>query len=181
MTAIDVDKVDGGAFLLNDCAAKNVTGKQSMFLIRHGDRWDYSHPEWKKSSPKRPGDPSLSDLGFAQARATGRHLAKVLKEDNFDVSQLVVISSPFLRTLQTANEIVAQIEIAFPAAPSPAIKLECAVWEIDGNNGINHKSLPSPYGEDMDLLLLERHQYYPRIDLKYKSMFVPTVPGQCIY
>jgi hypothetical protein len=43
---------------------------QALYLIRHGDRWDYANPEWKASA-KRPGDPPLSTLGHVQARETG--------------------------------------------------------------------------------------------------------------
>jgi len=157
--------------------SSSQTGKQSMFIIRHGDRWDYSHPEWKKSNPTRPGDPSLSDLGFAQARDTGRYLGQLLKREKFDLSQLIVLASPFLRTIQTANEIVAQIEQSDPASTnSPSIKLECSVWEIDGDDGINHRSLPSPNGLDMGKIIYERQQYFPRIDTTYNSLFVPEIP-----
>jgi broad specificity phosphatase PhoE len=168
---------------------------QSMFVIRHGDRWDYSHPEWKQNNPKRPGDPSLSDLGFQQARETGQFLAKLFLEsqdnqkdnsEQFDVSQLVVLSSPFLRTVQTANEIVGELEKHFPSSSSQSstnttsIKLECAVWEIDGHDGINHRSLPSPNGRDTSVIIEERHPYFPRVDRSYESLFTPALPGKSI-
>jgi len=149
---------------------------QSMFIIRHGDRWDYTHPEWKQSKPRRPGDPSLSDLGFEQARETGRFLAKVFQKEQFDLSEIVVLVSPFLRTIQTANEIVGEIERLCPTFGTIQLKLECSVWEVDGSEECFHCSLPSPNGRDMAYVVEERFQYFPRVDRSHQSFFIPELP-----
>jgi broad specificity phosphatase PhoE len=43
-----------------------------IYLMRHGDRWDFAHPEWEVQMRELgygTWDPSLSPLGHKQARA----------------------------------------------------------------------------------------------------------------
>ena len=85
--------------------------RQYLFIIRHGDRWDYSHPEWKKLSTSRLGDSPLSPLGHSQAREVGEFLDAYLSERNL-AHDITWLSSPFLRCLQTSNEALNAMKIA---------------------------------------------------------------------
>ena len=149
----------------NDLTEHALNGNQYLFVIRHGDRWDYSHPEWRDSA-KRRGDPPLSTLGHQQAHETGVFLDKMLAGMTHD--RITWLSSPFLRTLQTSDVALN----AFQAIDSSQIKIlpEYSIFELDGHNGVFHKDLPD---------LEERKLYFPRLDESYQSLFVPELPGKC--
>lgn len=77
-----------------------------MFMtIRHGERADFLA---KPVPIKRDYDPHLTDTGKLQAKATGKYLKKFISE-NIPHPIIYVFSSPFLRVLQTAAEIVKEI------------------------------------------------------------------------
>jgi hypothetical protein len=137
---------------------------QYLFVIRHGDRWDYHHPEWLETA-KRCGDPPLSTLGHQQARETGLFLDKLLAGYTHD--NITWLSSPFLRTLQTSDDALN----AFQKVDSGQIAIlpEYSVFEMDGHDGQLHKDLPD---------LEERKCYFPRLDESHKSLFVPELPGK---
>jgi len=140
---------------------------QSIFVVRHGDRWDYQHPEWKETAD-RVGDPSLSTLGHDQARQVGQFLDHALVKDDIHADQITLLSSPFLRTVQTSNEILAAMKhTKGNVVDTVKIKPEYCVFELDMWGGDYHSSLP-----DMD----ERRCYFPRLEDDYETMFVPSLP-----
>ena len=133
---------------------------QSLFIVRHGDRWDYENREWAKTSP-RPGDPPLSARGHRQARETGIFLNSFLQ----DMNEITWLSSPFLRCLQTSNE--AMNALSFEDSNKLQINPEYSIFEWDGKGGEWHESLPP---------IEERTHYFPRLNATYESLFVPTLP-----
>jgi hypothetical protein len=141
---------------------------QYLYIIRHGDRYDYENPGWSATST-RPGDPPLSALGHQQARETGLFLQSLWAADGIDLdegaSDITWLSSPFLRCLQTSNE--ALNAMTMPDAKAISILPEYSVFEWDGHGGTWHASLPE---------LEERQHYFPRLDMSYESMFVPPLP-----
>jgi broad specificity phosphatase PhoE len=143
--------------------------RQYLFVIRHGDRWDYSNPEWKKLSTSRLGDSPLSTLGHQQAREVGNFLDSWLADRNLTAEDITWLSSPFLRCLQTSNEALnafSRVDVmTTPILP------EYSIFEWDGHNGEWHKDLPP---------LKERKHYFPRLDLSYEGFFEPPMPGMCL-
>jgi Histidine phosphatase superfamily (branch 1) len=135
--------------------------RQYVFVIRHGDRWDYSFPEWKELSTSRCGDSPLSPLGHEQARQVGTFLKSYLEERNL-TKDIVWMSSPFLRCVQTSDGALNAMGLPNKILP------EYSIFEWDGHGGAWHKDLPS---------LEERKHYFPRLDLEYETFFVPTLPG----
>ncbi|KAK9831037.1 hypothetical protein WJX74_000851 [Apatococcus lobatus] len=85
--------------------------QQVLITMRHGQRLDDIEPDWRVTTD-RPWDPPLSPEGLRQARAAAEVLQK------YEVDQLV--SSPFVRCLQTTKELERDLhgcpaaEIAFP-------------------------------------------------------------------
>lgn len=73
--------------------------KQSLFVMRHGERMDNYDPQWADSAP-RPWDPPLTDEGKLQAWRTGQKL----RREGGNITR--VFCSPFLRCVQTAAEVV---------------------------------------------------------------------------
>jgi len=164
------------------------TQSQSLYIIRHGDRYDYQHPEWKEeTSPNynpniRKGDPSLSTLGFQQARQVGRYLDAIMTKENIAAEDITLLSSPFLRTIQTANELLSQMQMTqtrmrtnantntntstknmhtctcTSASEYVEIHLESSIWELDLWDQKWHQSLPN----DMS----ERMHYFPRVNAR---------------
>jgi len=140
--------------------------RQYLFVIRHGDRWDYSYPSWRKRPTSRKGDSPLSPLGHQQAGDVGRFLDSWLTERNFTANDITWMSSPFLRCIQTSNGAISafrDIDISSDFKILP----EYSIFEWDGHNGEWHKDLPS---------MEERVHYFPRVDINHESLFVPSMP-----
>ena len=79
-------------------------------IVRHGEREDDSTNKKRRSAIGY--DPSLSEIGEQQARLTGRYILEkyLLKENSHMRDNLKIISSPFLRTLQTAAIIAREVK-----------------------------------------------------------------------
>ena len=69
-----------------------------VWVARHGERQDSVDPNWEATA-ERVHDPWLTELGRWAAWRVGRRFAE--NEDGFDA----VYASPFLRTVETADEI----------------------------------------------------------------------------
>jgi broad specificity phosphatase PhoE len=67
---------------------------QTVWIARHGNRQDFADPDWADTAD-RPHDPGLSPDGVEQVRQLARRAATI------DVDRIV--SSPFLRAVQTAQ------------------------------------------------------------------------------
>lgn len=137
---------------------------QSLFIIRHGDRWDYAHPEWRTTA-QRKGDPPLSTLGHQQARETGAFLDALFAEEGITAENVTWLSSPFLRTLQTSDDMInsfAKVDM-----DSVDVNPDNSVWELDGHGGKLHADLPP---------IEERKKYFPRVNAEYESLFTPELP-----
>mmetsp|Transcript_6266 Transcript_6266/g.7291 ORF Transcript_6266/g.7291 Transcript_6266/m.7291 type:complete len:299 (+) Transcript_6266:64-960(+) len=145
----------------------DTSRSQTLFIVRHGDRWDYSHPEWS-STAARPGDPPLSSLGHRQARDVGRYLDEVFARENIHARDITLLSSPFLRCIQTSNELLSEFhKTQGDVAETVSIQPEYSVFELDSKDRGWHASLPT---------LAERKCYFPRMEEAHESMFVPTLP-----
>jgi len=155
--------------------------KQYLFIVRHGDRWDYAHPDWKQTA-NRWGDPPLSNLGHQQARETGMFLDSVIaKTPEIAASDFKLLCSPFLRTIQTADGILSQFKhTSGDVSENVSICPENSIWELDPKgDGALHAFLPD---------LQERVCYFPRLETSHESLFTPSLPGKflngsfpCVY
>jgi broad specificity phosphatase PhoE len=72
--------------------------KRTLYFVRHGLREDFENPAWKESCGN-PWDPPLSANGRGQAADVGAFFA--------DKKIHSIFSSPFLRTLETAQAVAA--------------------------------------------------------------------------
>lgn len=148
--------------------SKNYNNVQYLYIIRHGDRWDYENRNWTSS---RSGDPPLSRLGHIQARETGVFLQSHLLQNNCRLEDITFLASPFLRTIQTMNEIIDQLG-DLPSQTQTSLSQvkilpEYSIFEWDGHNGEWHACLPDIH---------ERVHYFPRIDPTHESLFIPELP-----
>lgn len=87
---------------------------QVFWIMRHGDRLNNVDRRWKKTA-QFPHDTPLSELGHSQAQDVATHIIKN------DPHIKHIISSPFLRALETANPLSKQLNLP--------IKVEKSVWE----------------------------------------------------
>ena len=124
---------------------------QIVWIARHGNRLDFVNPDWFLTA-ERPYDPPLSDGGVMQAQQLGQRL----KSENI----AHIFASPFLRTVQTANEVAEALDLP--------IKVESGLSEW-----LNPQWMPS-MPEKLPLEVL--HQQYPRIDLSYTSRVIAEYP-----
>jgi broad specificity phosphatase PhoE len=121
--------------------------RANFFVIRHGDRFDMGSPEiWKekcKDGVYDHHDTPLSRDGHKQARITAQYLVKsgIVPDDIF--------SSPYLRTMQTAEEIADAFNIV--------VKVEKGLSEG------YHRRVQDP----------EKRAAFPYLDLNYKSLVIP--------
>ena len=116
--------------------------QQTVWIARHGNRIDFVNPEWFNTA-ERPYDPHLSDDGILQAQKLANHLIGT------NITQ--IFASPFLRTVQTANEVAKVLDLD--------IKLDWGLCEW-----LNHEWMPAM---PETLSLEELVQSYSRIDLSY--------------
>lgn len=77
--------------------------EQHVVVMRHGERRDNVEPLWASRASRR-WDPPVTEEGKIYAFKEGRDF---LKNFNFPIHRVFV--SPFLRCLQTANEVIAAL------------------------------------------------------------------------
>jgi broad specificity phosphatase PhoE len=75
---------------------------RAVWIIRHADRLDFEDPTWFRTAP-HPHDPPLSPSGHARARA----LAERLRQERI----AHIVSSPFIRAVETAHAIADLLEL----------------------------------------------------------------------
>jgi broad specificity phosphatase PhoE len=124
---------------------------QTLWLARHAHRLDFVRPEWFDTAIY-PYDPPLSELGNSQSI--------VLAEQLSQVSIDRIFTSPFLRTIQTADPLARILQLP--------IQLEwglcewlCADWT---------RSFPATTP------LAQLKEDYHSIDLAYDSLVIPPYP-----
>lgn len=124
---------------------------QTVWIARHGNRLDFVNPDWFLTA-KRPYDPPLSDDGVVQARQLGQRLV--------GAGIAHIFASPFLRTVQTANQVAETLDLP--------IKIESGLSEW-----LNPSWMPAMPEKTPPKVLAEQ---FPRIDLSYNSRVVANYP-----
>ena len=120
----------------------------NIYLIRHGDRYNWLDRDWNKKVVVCGGllvDSPLSPVGHQQARETAMKLQ--------DVQADGILTSPYLRTIQTA--------VPFAEQKGLPICIEHGLAEV------NH--IPNLLPD-----VLRRYLYFPHIDTDYTSMIMPV-------
>lgn len=98
-----------------------MTIVKRIYIIRHGERVDHVHPEWKKTAAI-PYDPPLTDAGVYMAQKCGEALlhdiTRVLNINQSEISShVMMVSSPFLRCLTTSQQIATSLSIKYGIEP----------------------------------------------------------------
>lgn len=79
-----------------------MPGQQTVWIARHGNRLDFVEPEWHRTA-RNPFDPPLSEDGVIQATKLGERL----KTEGI----ARIYSSPFLRAVETAQQVAACLDL----------------------------------------------------------------------
>ena len=124
---------------------------QTVWIARHGNRLDFVNPEWFNTA-QRPYDPPLSEDGIEQAKQLGQRLV------GEGIAHIFV--SPFLRTVQTANQVANILDLP--------MKLESGLSEW-----LNPAWMPTA-PERLPFEVLQEH--FPRIDSSYTSRVIAQYP-----
>jgi broad specificity phosphatase PhoE len=124
---------------------------QTLWLIRHADRLDFIQPEWFDTA-LYPFDPPLAPSGFDRARLLAQELSQI--------SVGRIFTSPFLRTIQTADPLARVLDVPMQLEWGLCEWL-CQDWT---------PALPDTTSID-DLM-----RDYPRIDQNYRSLVLPCYP-----
>mmetsp|Transcript_15240 Transcript_15240/g.23719 ORF Transcript_15240/g.23719 Transcript_15240/m.23719 type:complete len:224 (+) Transcript_15240:27-698(+) len=121
-----------------------------VYVVRHAEREDYSKSNWMAEYPYlHSSDPPLADKGFRQAKATAQ---RFLDDELLRPLPGVIITSPYIRCVQTANEI--------------ATVLDVSIWVEPGFSEVQNGGTYPPHFLKID----ELKKRYPRIDESYKPI-----------
>eukprot|EP01060_Flectonema_neradi_P012909 TRINITY_DN19697_c0_g1_i1.p1 TRINITY_DN19697_c0_g1~~TRINITY_DN19697_c0_g1_i1.p1 ORF type:complete len:271 (+),score=33.08 TRINITY_DN19697_c0_g1_i1:110-922(+) len=104
--------------------------EQIVYIVRHGHRIDDFDPTWSEGTD-RPYDPPLTPEGIETASKVGVEFSE-LPDDEKPVH---VISSPFIRCVQTAVEIAKKLGI-------PTVCINYSIGEIHSEQVLKHSSEP---------------------------------------
>lgn len=75
-----------------------------LFVVRHGERADNINMGHPRHEPYEvPDDPHLTKRGLEQAKAAGTKILSMIKDKK--ITNVRVVSSPFVRCLMTAQQI----------------------------------------------------------------------------
>ena len=142
-----------------------------IYLIRHGDRFDYAHPLWLEDATNNnclTTDPPLSELGHRQAAETAKYMKMLCQKEHrsapanedFNESQEhihKILVSPYLRVIQTA--VPTSVALGIP------LQIETGLSEAHATPNV----LPSSK---------ERFAYFPQINTNYTPLLnVSATPG----
>ena len=171
---------------------QNYDNQEVMIVIvRHGARED-DVPNRKRKS-EVIYDPSLSSLGEDQSHITGKYIANKFMSnvDNRIENTVMIISSPFLRTLQTAVIIAREINCTkvhvwdpmceelkddlFDCFPLPGINFYMHDIKILGEKFFKGNDVEITKIEDPDGIILPCH--YPE-KKENKMSNIPVVRAQ---
>ncbi|WP_414529274.1 histidine phosphatase family protein [Nodularia chucula] len=124
---------------------------QIVWIARHANRLDFVYPDWFLTAEKRY-DPPLSDDGVVQTQ----QLAKRLQAEKISH----IFTSPFLRTVQTANAVAEVLDLP--------IKLETGLSEWLNSDWMTEAP--------ETLSISELAALFPRIDPSYTPRFAAEYP-----
>jgi broad specificity phosphatase PhoE len=124
---------------------------KTLWLVRHAHRWDFVQPEWFETATYRY-DPPLSPQGFDQAASL------VEKFSSITINR--IYTSPFLRTIQTADPLARSLQLS--------IQLEWGLCEWLCQSWTSELPKTTPINE----LITD----YPCIDTTYQSLVIPCYP-----
>jgi broad specificity phosphatase PhoE len=124
---------------------------QTLWLVRHAHRLDFIQPEWFDTATYRY-DPPLSAEGFDRSHS----LAQQLRQVSIDR----IYTSPFLRTIQTADPVARLLQLP--------IRLEWGLCEWLCQEWTDGFPATTPVAELM--------RCYPNIDDAYQSLVIPSYP-----
>jgi broad specificity phosphatase PhoE len=177
---------------------------QTVYVIRHGNRWDYESPSWSSLSYTRNGDSPLSSRGYEQAHETGVFLNQLwtspspsnATESFNDHSAGAPVNSngdSSKNRLPTRPKRVHVKDITWLSSPfvrclqTSDTALRAAVKNLDGDTSKYpqikiENSIWEWDGKDgqwhasLPRDIVERTHYFPRIDVKHASLFTPALP-----
>ena len=128
----------------------NIIKPCLVIWVRHGQRADHAAEEGKEETKVHEfqADSSLTELGKEQSREAGERIKKVLEELGYSGSPIKVVSSPLLRTLQTAAFLQYALTNSVETVLHTHDYLSANLKLRDGANPLTHGSLAT----DQDLL-----------------------------
>ena len=132
----------------------NPSSERTIWIARHGHRYDFQYPEWFETAPRRY-DPPLSELGLQQAQELAERLERDAKP-----GQLTIFSSPFRRCVTTAHAVAEQLGVP--------LYLEAGIGEWLNPDWMTE--MPEIASSQ------ELQAEFPRLDLSHRSHIYPQYP-----
>lgn len=137
-----------------------------IYVVRHGERGDDAIDPTEKEKMIAEYDPHLTKLGFLQAQAAGKEILRFTDDftakANLKTKDLkyIVVSSPFLRCIQTAANIVNSIGL--DKIYNGKIYLESGASEI-----MSKKWFKETINEDLLIKKLNKEELTTMIGAEY--------------
>ena len=127
--------------------------ERHFHFVRHGMRADFENPAWRETAAN-PHDTPLSETGLRQAEDVARALG------DRDITH--IFSSPFLRTLETANPLAERLDLPLLREPGFSEWLNPAWFQAAP------RWLPIEEAADR----------FPRIDRGHEPLHEPRFPEE---
>ena len=111
-----------------------------ILAVRHGERGDRSKDEWERKRVELYYDTHLTDDGMLQAQATGKEIQRKIHEYEDYLVKIgkhsgkkiipIILSSPFLRTIQTAFHIANNLDNVYENTIFIQEEISELVWSL---------------------------------------------------
>lgn len=148
-------------------ATQLVAPGRVVAVMRHGQREDYVNTKWGVTA-RRPQDPNLSEEGKAEIRLVAEDLLQELVSEGIDTNEVIIMASPLIRTVQTAEIIAQTLNIPGKICLEPCIIEESAYIGV-GYGYYPTKKVPFPIFISPE----ELSQTYHNINLEYAPFYTP--------
>ena len=115
-----------------------------LYIVRHGERADLNGTEEDKKNIRLKFDPNLTENGKLQAQTTGKFIDLNLESTYSKKGikyNVIIISSPFLRCLQTAANIAKNLK----NVQQKTIFIEDKIGEIMSSRWFEYNVNPDLY------------------------------------
>lgn len=102
------------------------TSEKIVYLTRHGARIDSDDHNWlSQCSHNRADDPHLSPRGVIGADELAQKMKQLQVEDGWSEATLHIVSSPYIRCMETANSVAQML--------NTNIKVEPGIGEVNSS------------------------------------------------
>ena len=144
----------------------------TFYLIRHGERADFSENPQEIKKIKLDFDPQLTEQGKIQSKKTGKFLSNQIKNDN----PIYIITSPFLRCLETSEIIYNEVQKIHGNILNEELFIHENLCEIMNKNNFQKNELSNLTFKNEENLLKCKYKFFE----SEKNIVFPESHENCL-